>query len=751
MCQYLLLEYFHIYLKLSPVLGARAAFRTVDPFVEENHVRRHLNEGFSVADVTSQFAFRGGTAQYMRDSSFIWDRGPDPYEPTQMADDVRRAMGEFAERPEASATLDAVLDLFRDEVRSAFLWRRLIGAATDHPDRFVNEAYELSLAEPLLVGPDTVYEMGQLLAVFSGKFSVQQREAVENCIVALPETPDGEYRDGRTRVRNRLLAQIPSDLLVTGEARAIRAELEATQSLPENRPLVTMSGGARAFTEDMWLAGQGVDLSLPVNKELRQAADNLIEALGSTRRGQATREKVEAAYPAAVHLENLLAADQVDDVTLKGNSLTKLAQFANSAIVAIEGRTAEIILFARRVLLLCAKDRFPEAVPGMDETYTSPVWSDTPRNEAAQGLPFLLSRGADAEILDAVRLLARDPVPSVRYLLTCELWRISEVVADEFWSLLEDVASRDANAVVLQGVGESLWQVTSRNEDKAAAVLKILAPRVLDGPEHSELARIFMALTMWLCIVQKHPWAVSLSAHLLSEPVKYAKTLSRATTAVLPFLKPSKTDDQEENETLDRAVEWLLKAVGAAETGLASISNAAAPAANAADEDSPARALYSVMDQVALHLYFALDPKPNVRQGVGAVPTPDSRVQLYWRVKPLLKTILRFARTPETGVLAGPTAHRFMQILNGVLAFDPAGVIEMAWEVVISGRPHGFNLDSLAIEEVVKITESILADYRLEARADATLGQIFEILEIFSETGWPQALRLVWRLDEVYR
>ena len=92
-----------------------------------------------------------------------------------------------------------------------------------------------------------------------------------------------------------------------------------------------------------------------------------------------------------------------------------------------------------------------------------------------------------------------------------------------------------------------------------------------------------------------------------------------------------------------------------------------------------------------------------------------------------------------------------MQLLNGVLSIDPEGVIEMAWEVVVSSRPHGFNLDSLAIEEVVKITESILADYRLQARAEATLGQIFEILEIFSETGWPQALRLVWRLDEVYR
>jgi hypothetical protein len=76
-----------------------------------------------------------------------------------------------------------------------------------------------------------------------------------------------------------------------------------------------------------------------------------------------------------------------------------------------------------------------------------------------------------------------------------------------------------------------------------------------------------------------------------------------------------------------------------------------------------------------------------------------------------------------------------MEMLNGVLALDPEGVIEMAWEVVISGRPHGFNLDSLAIEQVVKITESILADYRLQTRVDTALGQILEIIEIFSETG----------------
>ncbi len=751
LCQYLLLEYFRVYLKLAPFSAVRAAIRCIDPFVEAHHVRRHLNQGFSVADVTKPFAFRGGTALYMRDSSYIWDRGHDHYEPTRMADDVGRAIGDFSESPDATVTLSAILDLFRDEVRSAFLWRRLITATIEHPERFIGQAHELCLAEPMLIGPDTVYEMGQLIAVFATKFSVEQRRSVESCIVALVETSDEEHRERRRRVRDRLIAQIPPTLLLTDQAKAIRADLEATQSLPENRPLVTISGGGRTFTEDMWLAGQGVDLALPANKELRQAADELIQALGSTRRDQATREKVEAAYSTAVHLESLLALDLVDDATLKASCLTKLAQFANGVVLVVEGRTEEITLFARRVLLRCARDASPEPAADMDENYTSPVWHDAPRHEAAQGLPFLLSRGTDPEILETIRLLAIDPVPSVRYLLISDLWRISEVVPDAFWQLLEEIANRDMNVVVLQGVAESLWRVTGRNQEESVIVLSVLARRVLDGPYHSELERLFMAITIWLCIVQKHPWATGLSAQLLDEPVKYAKPLSHGVTAALPFVKPSRTADVEANISVENAVEWLMKALEAAATGLVAASNAKPAPTDAGVEDAPTRDLYSIMNQLVTHLYFVLDSKPNVRQGIDAEASSAERIQLYWRVKPLLKKILNFARTPETGVLAGPTAYHFMQILNGVLAIDPQGVIEMAWEVVVSGRKQGFNLDSLAIEEVVKITESILADYRLEARDERTLGQIFEILEIFSETGWPQALRLVWRLDEVYR
>jgi len=97
------------------------------------------------------------------------------------------------------------------------------------------------------------------------------------------------------------------------------------------------------------------------------------------------------------------------------------------------------------------------------------------------------------------------------------------------------------------------------------------------------------------------------------------------------------------------------------------------------------------------------------------------------------------------------TAHHFMELLNGVLKYDPKGVLHMAAGVAKSSEPYSYNLDSLAISQVVKLVESILADYRIEVRDGKPLLDLLNLLDTFAKAGWPDALRLVWRLDEVFR
>ena len=75
----------------------------------------------------------------------------------------------------------------------------------------------------------------------------------------------------------------------------------------------------------------------------------------------------------------------------------------------------------------------------------------------------------------------------------------------------------------------------------------------------------------------------------------------------------------------------------------------------------------------------------------------------------------------------------------------------MAADVVRCSKRFNYNLDSMAMGEVVKLVECILADYRDKIQDELSIINLLELLDAFVEVGWPEALNLVWRLDEIYR
>lgn len=86
-----------------------------------------------------------------------------------------------------------------------------------------------------------------------------------------------------------------------------------------------------------------------------------------------------------------------------------------------------------------------------------------------------------------------------------------------------------------------------------------------------------------------------------------------------------------------------------------------------------------------------------------------------------------------------------------MLQYDPARILGIAAEVVTFSRRFNYNLDSLAMAEIVKLVESVLADYREAVQDDSSVKSLLTILDAFAGAGWPEALNLVWRLDELYR
>ena len=150
-----------------------------------------------------------------------------------------------------------------------------------------------------------------------------------------------------------------------------------------------------------------------------------------------------------------------------------------------------------------------------------------------------------------------------------------------------------------------------------------------------------------------------------------------------------------------------------------------------------------------MRLYFEVAHEKNQANEPIEEISDELRCRFYERIKPLMKQIIDFAE--EDGVMFAQTAHYFMQLLTSFLSCNPKEVLHLAKGVARSSEPFGYNLDSLAVGDLVKLVESVLADHRSEVRDGEGLEDLLILLDLFTKTGWSDAQRLVWRLDEVFR
>jgi hypothetical protein len=201
---------------------------------------------------------------------------------------------------------------------------------------------------------------------------------------------------------------------------------------------------------------------------------------------------------------------------------------------------------------------------------------------------------------------------------------------------------------------------------------------------------------------------------------------------------------------LEKARGMLLSHLNAIADGLVALQRAQ-------DQSTPAinqakwKRLYSVIDDAVMRIYFAADINSQLKERREHPLNDEERWMLFQQALPLLEKILSFGKQPETGTLLAPTAHHFVELLNGVVGHDPKLIIRMTADVILASKRFNYNLDSLAMGEIVKLVEAILADYRESVQDDTSIKNLLTVLDAFIEAGWPEALNLVWRLDEIYR
>ncbi len=715
MCHYLLLQYFPKFIEIAFREAASAAIFSANAYVSRTHSRGE--------EEMQHFRFRGGSATYISDGSVFWDSHFDPYEPILVIEQLYSRLDEILRQSGRTADVDHALDLLRDEAQVAFCWKRLLGLVAKHPALLRDVGLELCMAPAILLGRDTVYEAGMALGALAQEISPAEMQAIERTILTLESEP----------YRNRLISQIPTAVLVTPEGKTLRAALEETNQIVQNKPLVQFQTHTGEFTAEDWLKDKGIDLEKAPNKRVRELSAALSTAISSPNAAP-SQSDLEAVQYAAAALWAALndTADAEEAVT--ESAWCTLGRYARFMLTHVQDANEALGIQVRDVLLACGRHAAPKLYPNADSEFKSPVWGSSPRTEAAQLLPVWFARTGDQVALHLFLMLLEDPVPEVRFLSAHELWRLVKRAPSEFWSAIKNRTITEVNDVVLQGLLDSLGRVIPRYERDGVDVLSLLRDRARSGNAPRELADLYSGTVMWLVVVRQNPTAIGFLEEVLDEPVRYSKAIRRASFDAGARTAGKRDEPAEESAQGHNAAKWLVRLIDAVQVGIQQL------AAQDGDrsEDSPFADLYRSIDTIVTRLWVA-------RQGL----QPAEAADFYIRVRPVLSRIVEFAMTPDLGALAPSTAHHAMEFLTDFVRVDPRGVLKMAWQ--ITSRSPGYNLDSLAVDQVVKLVEVILADHRDQMRQPESLQHLLDLLDIFAETGWPQALRLVWRLDEVFR
>lgn len=758
MCQYRLVKHFPNFLRAEPLIATAAGIQSLNVFILMDNVIPFLREESSLEDLVEVFNFRNQEAYFMEDGSYIWNARKSSHEPIEMAEAIFEFIKELVTSEESNPCLESLLDVFRDNVVVAFFWKKLLLIGSQFPQVFASRLFELCIAKPIQLHAECFYELGLFLKSASSELDPEQRLQIEKSILEYPIdiTNDEDHRNLLERERNKLLAQIPLELLQTNKAKEIRRDMERENNVPENRPLASFHTEWESVTEEKLLKEKGIDTDKHENQALLNLSEPLVQFSSDWRNSSPSNEATKLVLP---QLREAYAAKNNPHAEKEViNSLFhKIVECA-----AILGRIAdkldnESFVFCRSVLLEAANHEEPIPDPENDEQFDFPGYSSQPRHYAVEGLLRIAFYKPDPEILSIIEKLADDRVPSVRMLVAMYLSSLYNKEPDRFWQIINNRADIERNSIVQECLYSALTNVIRPTKENDKKIARVMAKMLEYNPlPQQKMGTVdpFSFLIVGLAIVRQNQWALTtINERFLKDPIKYANLLTRfVTRAIKSYIDPKYTQTIDEQSNLNRTI-TLLSSITTVTTSAINELGSKLKEQRTEKVEEELRNTYAIIDEVITRLYFSVAYEKESNTENNAENTNNDALSLIFNeVNPLMQQIVDFALDKENGLMFAPTAHYFIKLLTSFLIYNPKEVLHLASGVTRSSERFGYTLDSIAVMDIVELVEIVLADHRRVVRDnEECMEDLLNLLDLFAKTGWTDALNLVWRLDEVFR
>ncbi|HEX8239505.1 MAG TPA: hypothetical protein VF574_07185 [Allosphingosinicella sp.] len=642
------------------------------------------------------------------------------------------------------------------------VWTRILGVGAERVGEVADLLWPYACNITILAHGDIVRDAVRFLAAVYPSRPRSERAAFEAEVLRADLFTDEAEQRWWRRTLSRFLSLVDADAIATDPMRALREEMAAADELTGNPPTRSGSirwGSSRGVTRHL-LAGKGVDTEEGVDAQMLSRSEELYDLV------QTTPTASDAAALGALWTATLATIDMYDANAAAlheeveqpvwghiSNAVERIVD-ADAYVPGTEDLPSldELLGILERLWA----SRFPE--PKEKDEDSSLSWGNWEvRVYAAQAYVELARRFGEThvELVGKFDLMLADPAPQVRLQAAQRLLALWHVARERMWDLAEQVARDEPHIGVLASfLHHVVPRVTWQDVEKCKAIIEIVRARreaVVrdDKPGRDKVAEPLGGLTAQLWCWQEEPVALEWLKAWAGDPAAHREFFTSFLSMLRgAFFARYATGEERDAALADRsqqAAMVILEACSAAAgTSHAAVMGGTVEGAEREAAIATYKAAESVIGHLMNQLYFGSGAHADNREAkVGLTSTEVMRCFLV-DYRPMLE-LLAASHEPSTH-------HHLVELYEFLIPGDPAGVFD-ALHALLTGPAarEGYHHESLAAPVIVRMITRYIADHRSIFEDDTRRAELVEILRLFSDVGWSDALKLLYDLPDLLR
>jgi hypothetical protein len=688
------------------------------------------------------FIFNGTPVHFFEDSSGVREQFGAHDVSGEMLDMWVAEIGRLAAA--GSDVIDEIVSgVARVQVPAA-AWLKLLREGATHPDGLGDRLRALAWQPAILLSDDTAAAGRQFLASIYPRLTAAEKATADETIIKLPTLKGFGRRARLTLLRDWIIDRIPQDALTAPELLSLRTKLRKDREASDQA--LSIAGPTSVHWPDLDSAPTDV-VSQQLSELLQPVTGYAFTHLNDIPDPASARNIFPALRDLAGFLRGHSEGASVDPW------IHARRQFAEACAILARTKNASVAVKLRDLVLPLRRDIDPALDAKSDESVAERGYSAAPgvRGHVAAALGGIASQlKGDTKVRSALGLLAVDSVAAVRREVVAHIGSIALQSPDWAWRIIGQRVRKEANnGVLLTLVQFTLPRLAMKRHSKRVSDVTGLLFQRAQGIGTEALRKGCTGLLLRLAFNLDDAGARRMLDRISAQPLQYSAEIAHAAFDLRGWL-------------VSDGSPWLDHIARLAWGFLAACVTAAEAAGNKLDQEyakyraghprrSLARlwgdfdALHRVIAAVGDAMFFASGAFQGVGMSQGkrdTVLAAGQRKEFLAAAGPLLDALASFGLPP--------VAHHLAEICAAYLEVDPRGNLLRLATIVRAGRNNRYESDPLAAGLIVRLMERYLAEYRHLFTADRELrSALREILETF--VGWPAALQLIYRLDDLSR